>query len=165
MSEIVSATFADESVATRVVQELMIAGIPLSEVSVLHSTAAPGREFDLKENRKVAEGAAIGGVTGGAIGGALLGIAGLATVSIPPLGLFAAGPLFAALAGAGGGGAIGTLVGGLIGAGVPEHEALIAETTVKNGGALVAVRAHPEQVKIAKKIFDSFAHHTVPQSK
>lgn len=159
MSTIVSASFKDEALARSAIEDLVAAGIPISEISVLHSESAPGREFELKENRKVAEGAAVGAVAGGALGGVLLGALGLATLSVPPLGVFVAGPLFAAMAGVGGGGAVGTLVGALVGSGIPEHEAVIAETTVKAGGVLVAVRAHAEQAEAAKKIFADYRKH------
>ncbi len=164
MSTIVSESFKDETLASRAIEDLVNAGIPTSEISVLHSDSAPGREFELKENRKVAEGAAVGAVTGGALGGVLLGALGLATLSVPPLGVFVAGPLFAAMAGVGGGGAVGTLVGALVGSGIPEHEAVIAETTVKSGGVLIAVRAHAEQADAARKIFALYRNAKSPDA-
>ena len=71
--------------------------------------------------------------------GWLLGIGALA---IPGLGPFiAAGPIMAALAGAGVGGAVGGLTGALIGMGIPEYEAKRYEGRVKDGGILLSVHS------------------------
>jgi hypothetical protein len=51
----------------------------------------------------------------------------------------AAGPIVAALAGAGAGGATGGLVGGLIGAGIPEVEAKRYAGRIRDGGYLITV--------------------------
>ncbi len=65
----------------------------------------------------------------------------------------AAGPLLAALAGAGVGGAVGELAGALIGLGMPEFEAKRYEGLVKSGGILLSVHAdNSEWVSRAKKV-------------
>ncbi|HEY7334580.1 MAG TPA: hypothetical protein VH639_06825 [Bryobacteraceae bacterium] len=51
-------------------------------------------------------------------------LAGIGAIAIPGVGpLIAAGPIMALLAGAGAGGAVGTLIGALVGMGIPEYEA------------------------------------------
>lgn len=60
---------------------------------------------------------------------------------IPGVGPFiAAGPIVAAITGAGVGSAIGGIAGALIGLGVPELEAKRYETEVKKGGLLLSVQ-------------------------
>jgi hypothetical protein len=53
----------------------------------------------------------------------------------------AAGPIVAALAGAGVGGAVGGIGGALIGMGIPEYEAKRYEGRVIKGGILLSVHA------------------------
>ena len=85
--------------------------------------------------------------------GWLLGIGALA---IPGLGPFiAAGPIMAALAGAGVGGAVGGLTGALIGMGIPEYEAKRYEGRVKDGGILLSVHSDDSTwTKRAKEILE-----------
>src|SRR3977135_3398020 len=67
----------------------------------------------------------------------------------------AAGPIMAALAGAGVGGVVGGLTGALIGMGIPEDEAKRYEGRVKNGGILISIHANTTQeVKEAKQILE-----------
>ena len=77
-------------------------------------------------------------------------------LAIPGLGPFiAAGPIMAALAGAGAGGAIGGLTGALIGLGVPEYEAKRYEGLVKSGGILLSVHSdNSEWTKKGKVILE-----------
>ena len=75
--------------------------------------------------------------------------------------LVAAGPIVAALAGAGVGGAAGGFVGGLIGLGVPEHEAKYYEGVIKKGGVLVGVRADGDRRTLAKNILKENGAETI----
>jgi hypothetical protein len=79
---------------------------------------------------------------------------GIGALAIPGLGPFiAAGPIMAALAGAGAGAAAGGLTGALIGMGIPELEAKQYEGKVKNGNILLSVHAEDGRaVTRAKKI-------------
>jgi hypothetical protein len=61
----------------------------------------------------------------------------------------AAGPVVAALAGAGAAGATGGLVGGLIGAGIPEIEAKRYAGRIREGAYLISV--HCDDRKWAKR--------------
>ena len=71
------------------------------------------------------------------------------------VGLVAAGPILAALAGAGTGGVAGGLVGGLVGLGIPEHAAKVMEQQVSRGGILIAVDlASPDERKLADQVFE-----------
>ncbi|MDP9170480.1 MAG: hypothetical protein M3N54_07685, partial [Acidobacteriota bacterium] len=61
-------------------------------------------------------------------------------LAIPGIGPFiAAGPIVAALAGAGAVGMAGGIVGALVGLGIPEYEAKRYEGRVKRGGILLSV--------------------------
>jgi hypothetical protein len=81
---------------------------------------------------------------------------GIGALAIPGLGPFiAAGPIMAALAGAGVGGAVGGLTGALIGMGIPEYEAKRYEGRVKDGGLLLSVHsASAGETKRAKAILE-----------
>jgi len=91
------------------------------------------------------------------LGGALGWLVGIGALAIPGLGPFiAAGPIMAALAGAGVGGAVGGLTGALIGMGIPEYEAKRYEGRVKSGGILLSVHCDSSDwTKRAKEILES----------
>ena len=66
-----------------------------------------------------------------------------------------AGPIMAALAGAGVGGTVGGVVGALVGMGIPEYEAKRYEGRIKKGGILLSVHCdNSEWTKKAKKILE-----------
>jgi hypothetical protein len=74
------------------------------------------------------------------VGGVLGWLVGIGALAIPGIGpLVAAGPVVAALAGAGAAGATGGLVGGLIGSGIPEIEAKRYAGRIREGGYLISV--------------------------
>ncbi|WP_437730355.1 hypothetical protein [Sorangium sp. So ce1335] len=87
----------------------------------------------------VGAGAGAVGAGAGAVGTAAASAALGATVTFPRLGIVAAGPMEAALAGADG--AAGGLVGALVAAGVPEHRARVHEAGLQQGEILVGVHA------------------------
>jgi len=82
-------------------------------------------------------------------------LAGIGALAIPGLGpLIAAGPIMAALAGAGAGGVVGGLTGALVGMGIPEYEAKRYEGKVKGGNVLISVHSEDsKETARAKKIF------------
>jgi len=138
------------------VDALKDAGYRNSDISVLFPQNAGTKDFAHEKNTKAPEGATAG-VTGGAVlGGALGWLAGIGALAIPGLGPFiAAGPIMAALAGAGVGGAVGGLAGALIGMGIPEYEAKRYEGRVKDGGILLSVHCDDSAwTKKAKEILE-----------
>src|SRR3982750_2086607 len=88
-----------------VVDQLKAAGFRSTDISVLFPENVGTKDFAHEKGTKAPEGATTGGTTGFIVGGALGWLAGIGALAIPGLGPFiAAGPIMAALAGAGAGG-------------------------------------------------------------
>jgi hypothetical protein len=152
MSKAVTAVYKDRDSARLAVDRLLEAGFSRDDISALTADASlPGRQFGVDTKSKAPEGAAVGAATGGVIGAAAAALVALGAIAIPGLGLVAAGPVMAALAGAGAGGAAGGIIGAIAGMGVPEHEARMFADEVKAGGVLVGVNAHDDRVELAKR--------------
>ena len=88
------------------------------------------------------------------MGGGLGLLAGIGALAIPGLGPFiAAGPIMAALAGMGAGGAVGGFTGALVGLGIPEYEAKRYEGRLQKGGILLSVHCDTsDEIKRAKDL-------------
>ena len=77
----------------------------------------------------------------------------------------------ATLAGAGGGGAVGGLLGAVVGMGIPEYEAKRYEGAVKDGGVLLPVYCNTSEqidalkslsrkpVRLISRLLAKLAHH------
>jgi len=118
------------------------AGFSPSNVSALFIPSEREEEVIAEEESltKAPEGTASGTLAGVAVGGAIGWLVGTGAMVVPGLGaLIAAGPIAAALAGAGIVGAVGALTGCLIGLGIPEDEAVHYEQHVREGGILLSV--------------------------
>jgi hypothetical protein len=127
-----------------------------TDISVLFPETTGTKEFAHEKSTKAPEGATTGAGTGAVLGGGLGWLAGIGALAIPGLGPFiAAGPIMAALAGAGVGGAVGGITGALIGMGIPEYEAKRYEGRVKDGGILLSVHSDNSAWTMkAKEILD-----------
>src|SRR3954464_5393940 len=125
-----------------------------TDISVLFPENEGTKDFAHEKHTKAPEGTATGATSGAVIGGGLGWLAGIGALAIPGLGpLIAAGPIVAALAGVGVGGAVGGFTGALVGMGIPEYEAKRYEGRVKDGGILVSVHSDTsEEIKRAKEI-------------
>src|SRR5512141_360286 len=94
--------FASRSALEEAVVGLQRAGFRNEDVSVLLPENRGNKDLVTEKSSKGPEGAATGGATGGVVGGTLGWLAGIGALAIPGLGPFiAAGPIMAALAGAG----------------------------------------------------------------
>ena len=98
--------YSSRSGVENAVTALKDSGFQHSDVSVLLPENLGNREIATQKNTKAPEGATTGAGSGALIGGTLGWLVGIGALAIPGLGPFiAAGPIMAALAGAGVGGA------------------------------------------------------------
>lgn len=155
MATLVTGLFKSRANADRAVEDLIHYGFTRDDISLLMSDATRGREFGMQMATKAPEGAATGATIGGVIGAIAAGLVALGVLAVPGLGLVAAGPIVATLAGLGAGAAAGGLTGALIGLGLPEHEAKFYNEEIERGGILVGVYTHDDRAGHAKKILDA----------
>jgi len=161
MAKLVTGLFKARSEAERAVEDLISYGFMREDISMLMSDATRGREFRLAEATKAPEGAAAGAALGGAIGAIAAGLVVLGVVALPGIGLVAAGPIVATLAGLGAGAAAGGLTGALVGMGIPEHEAKFYNEEIGRGGILLGVYTHDDRAGQARKILEASGAKTV----
>lgn len=133
--------FTDKVSLESAVEKLKSQNFRNSDISVLMPSSEGGaKDIGVEKHTKAPEGATAGAATGVIAGGAFGWLLGAGALTIPGLGPFlAAGPIMAAIAGAGVGGTVGGIAGGLIGLGIPEFEAERFEGYIKNGGHLISV--------------------------
>lgn len=146
--------YQSQSEVNEAVDALVAAGYRTADISVLFPDNRGTKDFAHEKNTKAPEGTAAGASSGMVLGGALGWLTGIGALAIPGVGPFiAAGPIVAALAGAGAGGAIGGFIGALVGMGIPEYEAKRYEGRVRSGGLLMSVHCdNADWVGRAKKI-------------
>lgn len=138
----------------KAVDALTHASFHARDISVLLSENLGGQSMGVEKASKGPEGATTGATSGAVLGGGLGLLAGIGAVAIPGLGPFiAAGPIMAALAGAGVGGTVGGIAGALIGLGIPEYEAKRYEGYLRKDGILISVHCDTSrQISLAKEI-------------
>jgi ActD protein len=138
------------------VEALRQEGFRNTDISVLFPENEGTKDFAHEKHTKAPEGTATGATSGAVIGGALGWLAGIGALAIPGVGPFiAAGPIMAALAGAGAGGVVGGIAGALVGMGIPEYEAKRYEGRIKEGGILLSVHCdNSDWVKRAKQVLE-----------
>src|SRR5580658_4286504 len=94
--------YTDRPSVDGAVKALKAAGFSSNDVSALFPDNQGTKDFAHEKNTKAPEGATTGVVAGGIAGGVLGWLTGIGVLAIPGLGpLIAAGPIVAALAGAG----------------------------------------------------------------
>jgi hypothetical protein len=157
---IVTATFKDRAASQIALDNLERLGIRGDQISLVMTDETRRNHFKLDEDTKADEGAISGAALGGIAGVLLSMLTTAGVMMIPGLNLVVAGPIVAALAGLGGGAVTGGIIGGLVGAGIPEHEAKIYESEIRNGGVLIAVEAiddvQKDKIKTALKASDAY---------
>ena len=157
MTKTISCTIAKTSQAEELLRKLQAEGIPNRDISVLFPHREDTKRFVEEKNTKAPEGATAGVSAGGVVGGVLGWLVGIGSLAIPGVGPFiAAGPIMAALSGTAIGAAVGGLTGTLIGLGIPEYEAKIYETKIKEGRILVAVQAQDYDTEKSMRIITLF---------
>lgn len=147
MTKTVIGIFGDRQRADQAIDELERQGFANQDISVIvRENTARGQTG----GATIVEGVASGATTGGVIGGVAGLLVGIGAVTIPGIGaLLIGGPIAAALGLTGAaavtvsGAVTGALAGGLVGAlvslGVPEEEAKVYESRIREGAVLVAV--------------------------
>jgi len=131
-------------------------GIPRDRISVVANKNAAGYETGggVDKTSDVVADAGIGAAIGG-VGGLLLSVAG--AITLPVIGpILAAGPIAAALTGAGIGAAAGGLVGALTESGIPEEEAKYYAEGVRRGDVLVTVQADSSRIDRVCDLLDRY---------
>jgi hypothetical protein len=148
--------YATQTSAEHAIDTLTKSGFPISDVSVLVPETLGSKDMGMEKATKAPEGAAAGASSGAVLGGTLGLLAGIGALAIPGVGpLIAAGPIMAALAGIGVGGAVGGLTGAMIGMGIPEFEAKRYEGRLQKGGILLSVHCDTsEEIDQAKEILE-----------
>src|SRR4051794_1107132 len=148
--------YRDRISVDNAVDTLRAAEFRNTDISVLFPENEGTKDFAVAKQTKGPEGTTRGAASGGVMGGGLGWLAGIGALAIPGLGpLIAAGPIVAALAGAGAGGVVGGITGALVGMGIPEYEAKRYEGRVKDGGILLSVHCDDSKwTKRAKQILE-----------
>lgn len=145
--------YEDRATVSDVIDVLHKAGYRAADISVLSSENQGSKDFAHEKHTKAPEGAGIGAAAGAVVGAAFAWFVSNQTVTIAGLGpLTAAGPLLAALAGAGAGGALGWIVGLLAGLRLTKYVAKRYAGRIRRGGVLLSVHCDsPEWCERAKK--------------
>jgi len=148
--------YPDRAAVEEAVERLRAAGFRSTDISVLFPENQGTKDFAHEKNTKAPEGVTTGAIAGGVAGGVLGWLTGIGLLAIPGLGpLIAAGPIVAALAGAGAVGTVGGIVGALVGMGIPEYEAKRYEGRIREGGVLLSVHCdNNDWVKRAKEMLE-----------
>ncbi len=151
---IVTGVFTNRANAEQAVSQLEAIGVTEDQISIVMTDEARGKHFGLKESSKADEGVAAGAGIGGLIGAIAGAVLSAGALAIPGLNLVVSGAIISGLAGLGAGAVSGGLVGGLIGSGIPEHEATLLEKEIRSGNVLLAVEARDhDQKKAVENIF------------
>lgn len=141
----IAGIFYDRTEANRAVADLLNRGFLKDDISLLMSEEARKRHFhDVDHSEELAKGGMLGATFGGVLGALVAGLTAVGSLSIPGIGLLAAGPIVAALAGAGAGAAVGGLSGALIAAGFSASEAKYFEDQIRKGNVVLIVRTDNE---------------------
>jgi len=139
MSTMITGLFDNEMSAARAIRDLEMAGFGAPDISIVASENVNREAFVVDSHSKMPEGAAIGAGTGGAIGALVAGLTAVGAIATGGVGVLVAGPIVAALAGAGAGAAAGGVIGGAVGAAIPEHEVKHVNDAIERGSVLVGV--------------------------
>ncbi len=146
-------TFRDRASAETAVDRLAELGYGQNDVSVVMNQATRTKYFGddaaagaggTDRGASIAKGAAGGGMIGGTLGALVAAVVGTGALGLTVAtgGIaapFIAGPLAAALAAGGAGAAAGSVLGGLVGAGMPSNDAKRVDRDVEGGNIVVSV--------------------------
>ncbi len=154
MDQTVVGLFDTFDQAQTAVQQLVDDGFARDQISLIANDANGEYAKYTTDGDKVKNAAGAGAVGGTVVGGIAGLLVGLGALTIPGIGpVLAAGPLLAVTAaGAGIGAATGSLLNGLVAAGVPNADAQFYAEGVRRGGTLVTVHTSEDKVQRASDI-------------
>ncbi len=148
----VTGLFRDRESVERAYQVVAQHGYDTGDINVVMSDDTRKRHFsgdrqiDTELGSKAAEGGELGGPIGGTIGTLIpVLVAAGSLLAVPGLGLVVAGPVAAALAGAGAAGLAFGLFAALSDWGIPEARTQQYEAGIHDGGILMGVRPRSDQ--------------------
>jgi hypothetical protein len=150
-SKVVTGMFRDRESAERAYQSVTSRGYDTDDINLLMSDDTRKKHFssqdhpDTELGNKALEGAGAGAGIGGTVGAILAVIGAAGTLAIPGLNIVAAGPIVAALTGAGAGGLAGGLIGSLVGWGIPDEHAKAYESGIREGGIVMGVNPRTDE--------------------
>ena len=142
MANVITGLFDNETAAETAVSQLKSLGYSSNEITVVMKDRGAAEELARDTGSRTMADVGAGAAIGGTLGAVLAGLLAVGSVTIPGVGLVAAGPLAAMLAGAGAGGLAGSLVGWLTSLGIPDDVAPYYEHGLNSGGVVVACAAH-----------------------
>jgi Protein of unknown function (DUF3341) len=138
--------YPDRTTVSDAINVLHKAGYRPTDISVLSSDNQGSKDFGHEKHTRAPAGAALGAAVGAFIGAALAWYVSNGTLIITGLGpLVAAGPVLAALAGAGAGGTLGWIVGLLAGLPLSEYVAKRYAGRIRRGGILLSVHCDSQE--------------------
>jgi hypothetical protein len=145
--------YSNRATVSEALNTLKKAGYRAADIAVLSSDDQGSKDFAHVKQNKALDGAAIGAAAGAVLGAALAWFISTQPVVVTALApLVTAGPILAAVAGAGAGGALGWIFGLLAGLRLTEYVAKRFAGRVLNGGILLSVHCDsPEWCDRAKK--------------
>ncbi len=145
--------YEDRKIVSDAIDVLHKAGYRATDISVLSSENQGSKDFAHEKHTRALDGAAAGAAAGATVGAAVAWFVSIQAVTIPGLWpLVAAGPVLAAFAGAGAGGALGWIAGLFAGVRLPEYVAKRYAGRIRRGGILLSVHCDsPEWCDRAKK--------------
>jgi len=150
------AIYDNPNEASLAAERLVANGIAQNQISLVVSEGSRAQYLGVVGGNQGAEGAAAGATVGGVLVAVAAGLLATGTVvATGGAGLLMAGPIVAALAGAGAGGATGGILGGLIGLGVPDNHVKSYEKAVEAAGMLLGVEINDTNKAQVREILKS----------
>lgn len=163
-------SYQDRDDAEAAVDRLAEIGYGQKDVSIVMNDSTRTKYFSHEANgahgtdrgSSIAKGAAGGGMIGGSIGALVAAVVGTGAIGLTVAtgGIaapFIAGPLAAILAAGGAGAAAGSVLGGLVGAGMPADDAKRVDRDVESGHIVVSVHVDDEDATAARRALGTVA--------